>query len=266
MTAYICISSQAFLSRYKVLYDSIKRHVPNATTLLYFTGTEATGVGDVVNVAHWLDNPPYPGNDWYNHCYLRPKAILDAFSRGYDKVILLGADTEFFDVPTAAIEALDTHDCFVTMYTYEPFVDNGTLPDDWQINEVGQINADFLGFQRNDSTIKFMHWLDTTLRTKMVVGPRIFLDQAWFAMVFSYLDRVKIMRHHGYNVMNTNVHNRGMHFANGKWMMRNGDPLVLFHYAGLEKGREAQVSKHQNRYTATGELLDFLNHYTSRAL
>jgi hypothetical protein len=57
---------------------------------------------------------------------------------------------------------------------------------------------------------------------------------------------------------------RGLHSKDFKWLMSDGSPLVLFHYAGFEEGREEFISRHQQRYKASGEILDFLKDYTRK--
>lgn len=44
--------------------------------------------------------------------------------------------------------------------------------------------------------------------------------------------------------------------------MSDNSPLVLFHYTGFEK--EKYIYKHQNRYKAEGEILEFLREYSRK--
>lgn len=260
-TVFICVCSPERLNQYKVLFQSMNEHCSEVDTLLYYGGADPGEVGPVADISGWVKNSPYTDN-WYTYTYLRPRAILDAFSRGYEKVFLLGSDTEFFNKPHYLYWGLEQHDCLVTLYTHEPYLGDDLYPNDWQTLEVGQINADLIGFKNTSETITFLEWMERTLKEKIVYRNKIYLDQGWFSMCFSFLPRVNILRHLGYNVANYNMHNRGMRKnRDGKWVMKDGSPLVLFHYAGFIKGKEEKISKHQDRYTATGNILEFLRQY-----
>lgn len=267
-TAIVVVCSPERLAQFNILKKSIEKHVSeNVDVLLYYGGSEETqpkGWGNI-NFEYHVKNSIYK-NDLYTYCSLRPKAVLDAFSRGWDRVWLLGADTEFFASPRALYTVLEDNDMFVTMYTHESYGQEDDLyPNDYDTFMVGQINADLVGFRKSEQVIKFLKWLDKRVETKCQYRGRDFVDQVWMSMCFSYVDKVAVIRELGYNVGNYNMHNRQMYKdISGMWRMIDGDPLVLFHYAGLEKGREEFVSKHQNRYKASGTILEFLKDYTSK--
>lgn len=260
-TCYICVCSPERLNQYKVLYTSLKKFKGEEDDILLYLGGKAPSwldSSEVIDISPWVEKSIYSEN-WYTYTSLRPKALLDTFSKGYERVILLGSDTEFFYPPLFKFEG----DAYVTLYTFEPYPDETAYPNNWQTIEVGQINADLIGFCSTLETITFLQWLDTILSKHIVLNGKIYLDQGWFSLMFSFLPNVTIDRYLGYNVGNYNMHNRGMHKDNkGVWRMKDNSPLVLFHYAGIEKGKEETISKHQNRYKAEGPLLQFLKDYT----
>ncbi len=265
-TVIICLCSPERLNQYKVLYRSIKKYIGDEVdTLLYYGGEDEVEFPST-NISEWVARSPYK-HAWYTYCYLRPRAIKDAFSKGYKQVILCGADTEFFARPSEVLgtEESPLEDMWVTMYTYHPYPDDRAEPTDFQIYDVGQIQADFVGFRNTPSTRKFLEWLDKRLSTDIEVNRhgrnKIMLDQAWMSMCFSYVENVRVIRHWGYNVGNYNMYPRGF---DGVRTMANGDGLVLFHYAGFPEGREHIISTHQQRYTASGKQLDFLKDYTRK--
>lgn len=264
-TCYISVFSPERKRQHDVLYTSIKTYIPNVDILAYTPVNYTPRANEtLIDISQWLSQSPYTDN-WYTYTYLRPKAILDAFKRGYEAVILLGADTEFFSQPRE--DLLDNKDAFVTMYTYEPYPDEILYPNNIQTIEVGQINADYIGFRKTEKVISWLTWLDKQMSKYIVINKpynKIYLDQGWFSTCFSFLDKVEIIRELGYNVANYNLHNRGLQKLNNKWIMKDGSPLVLFHYAGFEKGKEENISKHQDRYKAEGDLLEFLREYGNK--
>lgn len=261
-TVFICVASQAYLPQYRVLHKSIQTYSPAVDTLLYYTGTNTPDL-PFKSISHWPTN--YPNNALYRHCEYRPKAILDAFNMGYERVVLLGADTEFFSYPDECFRAFKEHDAFVTMYIHEPYEgDQSLYGNNLQVLENGQINADLIGFKKNDKTIAFLQWVSDQVSKYAVINGKEFVDQVWLSMCFSFLDNVKVIRHLGYNVAHYNLFQRGMHLVNDKWTFKDGSNLVLFHYSGHQKELEEKLSKHQNRHSAAGELLEFLRFYSSR--
>jgi len=261
-TCCIAVASDEYLNKYRILQTSIQKHLSNIDSILYYTGiTYQHGIDNVEYVSHWLNNTIYT-NELYKHCSIRPQAVLDAFSKGYEKVILIGADTEWFAYPKECVEALDTNECFVTMYTHEPYPDEHLYGNNIQVVFNGQINADCIAFKNTPKVIKWLEWVDKQTKNYCKVKDIEFVDQLWFSTCFSMLDNVYICRHLGYNVASYNAVNRGCDFINKK--MKDQSPLVLYHYDGLEKGKEELVSKHQNRYKATNDWFQFLKHYNDR--
>lgn len=269
-TAFIVLCSPEKLSQYRVLYESILKHVPNVTPILYYGGTDnrlIRGFGSALieDISLWVAASHYK-EDWYKYCSLRAKAILHAFSLGYEKVVLLGADTEFFSAPYH-LTNFNTN-VLLTMYTDVPYPDETLYPNNIQTIEVGQIQADCIGFRNAPEVIEYLKWLDTKLEKYMEIKEpyyKIYLDQGWFSTVFSMINDFKIIKHKGYNVGFYNMHNKGLYRAcDDSWRMIDNSPLVLFHYSGFEKGKEENISKHQNRYKAEGELLEFLRNYGKR--
>ena len=266
-TAFICVCSEKYLPNYKILYQSFVKSIgDDADIILYYGGhTNPTDIGMVINFSETINKTGY-SNELYKYCAARPTAILNAFEQGYDNVVLMGADTEFFSYPYEVFSSLQDNDAFVTMYIHEPYEgDQNLFGNNLQVLENGQINADFIGFRKNKQTIKFIKWVEEQTATKCTINGKEYVDQVFFSMAFSFLEHVKVIRHQGYNVAHYNMFQRGMRkLLNGNWSLMNYQPLVLFHYAGLVKGQEEKISRHQNRYKAEGDILEFLKQYTSK--
>ncbi len=271
-TIFISCCSPEYLSKFKVLYNSIKTYISDVDTILYYGDSNLpSDVGTAVDVSPWVKESPY-SDPFYTYCHIRPKAVLDAFSRGYEKVILLGSDTEFFDYPKEMLTKLDDNQMVVTLYRTEPYEDapDNVFGNDFQVFINGQIQADFIGFSKSPETIKFLEYIVKQTKTKCKVDNTVMVDQGWLSLCFSFLDKVGIIRNLGYNVGSYNAIDYGLckktwYYLGGYvkelWTMRDGSRLVLYHYDGFEKGKEEKISKHQSRFTATGEYLEFLKEY-----
>lgn len=263
-TACIAISSPEYLSRYRIMYKSAHYHLPDIDTILYYGGEDIPNdVGMVVNINEWVKNTQYT-DSFLIYCSLRARMVLNAFERGYEKVILVGADIEWFGYPEAAIKALNDNDAFVTMYINIPYPDDALTGSNHQVWTNGQIQADFIAFSNTPKVVDFLKWVDKQLLTKCIVNGTVMVDQCYFSMCFSFLDKVYICKNLGYNVGSYNAQSRGISKHGDRWFMKDYSPLVLYHYDGLIKGQEESVSKHQNRYKATGDWLQFLKDYTNK--
>jgi hypothetical protein len=273
--AFVCVCSEKYLPQYNVLYASLKRHCPEVPVILYFGDEDEKHRPDIacdifVPTGTWVKNTAYE-NPLYAYCSIRPRCVLNTFEMGFDEVFLVGADSEFFARPEECLNAFKDNNTahgngmFVTMYIHVPYEDPQTLyGNNLQVLENGQINADLIGFYAYPQTIQFLEWLDKVLKTGCVINGKEYVDQVWMSMCFSFIQSVKIIRHQGYNVAHYNMFQRNMRKIGVDWYVGNRDPLVMFHYAGFEKGNEEKISRHQNRYRAEGDILEFLKEYSRR--
>ena len=62
-------------------------------------------------------------------------------------------------------------------------------------------------------------------------------------------ERVAVLRHPGYNIAYWNLAQRTVSLDDAGQTLVNGQPLVFFHYSGLNPQTPHNVSKHQNRFT-----------------
>ena len=80
----------------------------------------------------------------------------------------------------------------------------------------------------------------------------------------SLFENVTILKDPGYNVAYWNLHGRKVHRAESGYQV-NGQPLVFFHFSGIEPESLDGVSKHQNRFrlTQTGDASKLYRNYAS---
>jgi hypothetical protein len=255
----VVVCSKEYLNRYNILAHSINKFAPNFDLLLYTNGTVPTiAPTHLIDISSWKRNYK---PDWEHYCALRPMCIKDAFSRGYENVILLGADTEFFDYPKELVHALVDNQIVFTPYTLKSLGNEAHLyPHDGQLLRIGQMNADCIGIKNTFQTMEFLNWLEKTLETDIRYKGELVLDQFYWNYAFSLVDDVKVIRIPGYNVQYCAVD--GMVKRYDKWYV-NGYPLVLFHYAGYN-GDSKKMSVHQNRFIASPEIEAFYDHYKRR--
>jgi len=95
----------------------------------------------------------------------------------------------------------------------------------------------------------------------------MFSDQTWWQMAFCFVQDVAVYRHPGYNVGYWNAPFLGV-FKDLTWGVVDPDggiePLCIFQFSGMDFENPAQMSKHQNRTVATGDLLELFEDYAKR--
>jgi hypothetical protein len=258
MTAFICICSEEYLGYYKVLYESIKKYCPQVTPILYFIGQNPPydKFNRCIDITRWYENCNPSYDKLTKICSLRAKVVLNAFKRGYEKVIFTGAKVEFFDYPYKLIDPLSViqnpFKAVVTPHILEPLPEDDLFPSNAAVSFTGHISTDVVSFLNCDEIRKFLTWQDEIMKTKCSTTAQTYLDQSWLNFLPFFVDDVKILRDPAYNI------------AYWNYKQRDLDNIVCFQYSGLDLDNPKSISTHQNRYQAEGYFLNFLEHYAKR--
>lgn len=262
-TAFICICSEEYLAYYKQLYNSLKTHAPQHRQILYFWGQNFPNEYDkVVDLRQLVPgcnlNTELVVTPGYNKletiCSLRARVVLDAFEKGYQKVIFLGAKVEFFKYPRKMINHLDDHSAVVTPHILEPLPEDGLFPANASVSFTGHISTDVIGFRNSPEIIRFLTWQDEIMKTKCKTTAQTYLDQSWLNFLPFFVDNVKVLRDPGYNVAYWCYYERNIPI----------EDIICFQYSGIDLDHPELISKYQNRHIATEEFLKFLQNYTNR--
>ncbi len=129
-------------------------------------------------------------------------------------------------------------------------IEDALSPSELDIRRAGTYNFGFCAVRAADETRKFIRWWQSKLERGCVVAldKGIFVDQSWMDLVPGLFDGVSILRHPGYNVAYWNLAQREVSERDGQWFV-DGQPLVFFHFSGLDPLKPDNFSKHQNRFT-----------------
>lgn len=273
-TAFICICSEEYLAYYKQLYSSLKKYAPYYNKqILYFWGQNfPTEYDKVIDLRQLVPgcNPNIelvvtPGyNKLETICSLRARVVLDAFKKGYQKVIFLGAKVEFFKYPREMIDHLDDHSAVVTPHILEPLPEDGLFPANASVSFTGHISTDVVGFRNNPEIIRFLTWQDEIMKTKCKTTAQTYLDQSWLNFLPFFVENTKIFFNEGYNVAYWNYKQRDFRKGIDEWFVGKNLELVCFQYSGLDLNNPKRISTHQNRYEAEGDFLEFLTDYANK--
>ena len=140
-------------------------------------------------------------------------------------------------------------------------------PGEHDILQAGAYNLGFCALARHprlDDLLAF--WCEKSVREFVVELQRgLFTDQRWMDLVPGMFPDVQILRHEGYDVAYWNLPHRRLVSDNG-CILVNGQPLVFFHFSGIDPANSAAFSRHQNRYegAAPGVLAGLCADYRAR--
>lgn len=260
---YIAISSEEYLSFYTQLYESLKIHSPESPQILHFIGQNIPNRFDqVVNITEDYNKTIY--NDPLTKiCSLRARVVLDAFKRGYEKVIFCGAKIKFYDRPTALETALNDHCAVITPHITSPLPDDGKYPSNASLSFTGHISTDLVGFRNTPEIVKFLTWQDEIMKKQCNTTNFTYLDQSWLNFLPFLVDNVLIFKDPAYNLAYWNYTQRNLNFKDNKPFVEE-KPLVCFQFSGILIEEPQKISRHQNRYEASGDFLEFLKDYTEK--
>ena len=170
-------------------------------------------------------------------------------NRGFDRAIYLDPDIQVFEHLAEVDQLFDKGaSAVLTPHLLRPLED-GLKPDDHAILQSGIYNLGFAAFSSCQEAHDFLAWWGRRLRFQgqSDVRNNLFTDQRWCDFAPSFLPRLAILRHPGYNVAYWNLATRSVTQGHDGKILVDESPLVFFHFSGLVAGRPYEVSKHQSR-------------------
>ena len=194
----------------------------------------------------------------------KPWLLSHLFDSGYDRVVYFDPDILLY----APLEEVEKAWSRGSLAVLTPHL-TGRLLDDKYPGErdillSGTYNLGFVALARHASLDSFLdYWREKSLASFAVdIKAGLFTDQKWIDPVPGMFPDVHIIRHEGYNVAYWNLpHRRVARGAAG--FNVNGQPLVFFHFSGLDPQRPESLSRHQNRLALTdiGDGADLVRQY-----
>ncbi|MFO0994993.1 MAG: hypothetical protein U1E67_24035, partial [Hyphomicrobiales bacterium] len=84
----------------------------------------------------------------------------------------------------------------------------------------------------------------------------VFVDQKYLDLAPSFMEKLKVLRHPGYNVAYWNLVQRKITENDGEFFA-NGQPLHFVHFSGIDLADRESFSRHQSRYARRSLSKDF---------
>jgi glycosyltransferase involved in cell wall biosynthesis/SAM-dependent methyltransferase len=128
----------------------------------------------------------------------------------------------------------------------------------------GIYNLGFIALRNTEPVRDFVKWWERKLEKDCVIDLEngLFVDQKWMDLLPAFLDRVKILRHVGYNIAYWNLSQRQITHKQDQWLS-NADPVRFVHFSGNKLDDEYAFSRHSGEFNRDniGDLASLLDTY-----
>ena len=258
MTVVFTIASNNYLGFASVLASSVREHHPNARVLCCIVDRPSSKLAydDFPFESLFVEDLEIPGFDSmamrYDQLELNTAVKPFVFrhlrdAQGVDRALYFDPDIWVHSPLQEALDALEDGQAVLTPHITEP-LDDSYHPSEPRLRMSGIYNLGFVGLRLDETTARFLDWWCDRLHRACYVDPKhgVFVDQSWMDFTPAFLDRVRILRHPGYNVAYWNLAHRRLAEREGAFLV-NGEPLRFFHFSGVDLEDFETVSKHQDR-------------------
>lgn len=188
-----------------------------------------------------------------------------------ERLVYLDPDIWVLRPLAAVAEALDRHAIALTPHLTAP-LDDAAHPGELAILQAGAYNLGFLGLRSAPLVRRFLRWWQERLYDRCVVRVEdaLFVDQKWIDLVPGLFPDVAVLTDRGLNVAYWNLHDRPVTLTGDDVSSARaaGEPLVFFHFSGIDPEHLEGVSKHQDRYRLSdlGDAAFLYRRYAERLL
>lgn len=101
----------------------------------------------------------------------------------------------------------------------------------------GMNNLGFIGLKRGDEAFRLIHWWKERLKEHCRIDKcfGIFVDQKWMDLAPLFFDKIKSVKHPGWNMAWWNFSERKLYQISGGYAVNQPEtPLVFFHFSGFK--------------------------------
>ncbi|WP_338230667.1 hypothetical protein [Algoriphagus taiwanensis] len=116
----------------------------------------------------------------------------------------------------------------------------------------GMFNLGFIGLKRGEVSFRLLTWWKERLKEHCRIDKcwGIFVDQKWMDLAPLFFDRIKVVRHPGWNMAWWNFSERKLLKAKSGFLVNSLDiPLVFFHFSGFKPENVSYTARLKENYS-----------------
>lgn len=277
-TAIVTIVSNNYLHFARTLMQSVAQQHPEADRFCVIVDRDAAPAAALTHEFQplALSHLKLPDGDDFLFQYnilelntaVKPWALAHLMACGYQNVVYIDPDIVLYRPLDEALALLASGaELVLTPHLLIPIADN-LNPTELDIRRAGTYNLGFCALRNGSHTTALLQWWQGKLKRDCIIAHDrgIFVDQSWMDLVPGLFPNVAVLRRPGYNLAYWNLAQRPLTSDQGQILVA-GEPLVFFHYSGLNPLAPQAVSKHQNRFTLdklSSPAQELINDYCQR--
>ena len=177
---------------------------------------------------------------------LKPLLLLKLLADGYERVLLIDADSLVLGSLQPVVEALDEHRIVLSPHRLHSRRGVDAMPTDLRLLRTGTFNGGLVGVRRSPQAREFLDWWWERLERHCVhdVHRGLHLDQRWLDLAPALFDGVHVLRDGRFNAAYWNLDHGVVVRDDGAYAPSNGSAWRLFHFSGYDPDRPEQVTSY----------------------
>jgi hypothetical protein len=199
---------------------------------------------------------------------VKPTFLKTLLARGVDQLLYFDPDILVCSAVDLLFDALNTSAIVVTPHCTLP---NEELPnEEANLLYTGVFNLGFIAVSQTAEAERFLTWWE---RRCLTLGyaerwTGLFVDQKWVNLVHCYFESICVLKHPGCNVAYWNLHERKLEKTPRSWVVNGKDPLLFYHFSGIDVDGGPRISKYANQFDLTSrpDLEELFAEYRERLI
>ena len=179
---------------------------------------------------------------------VKPTFLKYLLSKGVDQLVYFDPDILICSPVELIYSALNDAAIVLTPHCCSPNKENAYSEQLLLVD--GIFNLGFIGISKTVEANRFLSWWEHRCLT-LGFAERwagLFVDQKWINLVPCYFNSVHILKHPGCNVAYWNLHERQLEKRGGAWFVNGLEPLIFFHFSGINVDDGERISKHTEQF------------------
>jgi hypothetical protein len=177
---------------------------------------------------------------------VKPLLLGKLLAEGYERVLLIDADSLVLGSLQPVVEALEEHRIVLSPHRLHPTRGVDAMPTDLRLLRTGTFNGGLVGVRRSPQAREFLDWWWERLERHCLhdVHRGLHLDQRWLDLAPGLFDGVHVLRDGRFNAAYWNLDHGVVIPDDGADAPPSGSACRLFHFSGYDPARPEQVTSY----------------------